>query len=252
MKRTLVTALIFLGLMSLTAQETFKVYGTVTDFNNVPIDSVTVKLENEKFQDIYLTLTDKHGNYSLEVPKGIYYCLYAIKLPDYGKTRLEYWTWNVPVFKDLNINPQYHRMEIYGINAFVPQVSPFNTYMIYFRPMSLTKSLRKTDESNKKQFEKNALENHDTIDIAPQNITPEELTIKINNEETKILSIQKITEYARGAYLYGYMVQVTKPEKGDDNGEYDKITITLNSKETNETGKGEAFIRKKVASPIPQ
>jgi hypothetical protein len=33
-------------------------------------------------------------------------------------------------------------MELYGLNAFEPQVGPHLTYMVYFRPMSLTKSIK--------------------------------------------------------------------------------------------------------------
>jgi len=45
----------------------------------------------------------------------------------------------------MEINPQYDRMEIYGINVFEPQVTPQETYMLYFRPMSLAKTLAIVD-----------------------------------------------------------------------------------------------------------
>ncbi len=97
----------------------FIISGQVTDFNNNPIDSVSIHLKDRNFRNLYSTLTDKNG-----------------------KTKLEYWTWNVPVYKNLEINPQYDKIEIYGINVFEPQVTPQNTYIIYFRPMSLSKSLK--------------------------------------------------------------------------------------------------------------
>jgi hypothetical protein len=146
----------------------------------------------------------------------------------------------------MNINPQYDRMEIYGINAFAPQVTPYETYMIYFRPMSLTKSKRITTARNKNEIEQKANMNHDTIDIAPKNIVPKELLIKLNENETQILNIQKTVEYARGAYLYGYLVQILKPKvEVDQSAKYDKITIILHSSETNEIGKGEIFVQKR-------
>lgn len=118
--------------------------------------------------------------------------------------------------------------------------------MIYFRPMSLTKSLRITNEENKKTFQQKATKNHDTIEIAPKNILPEELTIKLNENEAKILNIQKVLEYARGAYMYSYMIQILKPKEVIANPyDYDKISIILHSKETNEIGKGEIFVKKK-------
>lgn len=90
-------------------------------------------------------------------------------------------------------------MEIYGINAFEPQVTPHEIYRIYFRPMSLKKG-------NAVDIEKG-----DTINIAPEIITPDELDVKINGAHAKIIWINRTTEYARGNYFYGYDIQVVKP-----------------------------------------
>lgn len=235
-------------------RDTFIISGRVTDFNGQPIDSVTIRLKDRAFKDIYETLTDKNGNYSIEAKKGIYYCLYAIKLSEYRVNRLEYWTWNVPVFKDMIINPQYDRMEIYGINVFEPQVTPHETYMIYFRPMSLFKTLQiaSMQKVNSKDFQKakkteKLIESTDKlINMSPENISPEELTIELNGVKSNIVGINKITEYARGVFMYGYIVQILKP-KGSESKypEYDLISITLHSKETGEIGKGEAFVKNK-------
>lgn len=246
MKKIFILILSTLFFLNVSAQETVRLFGKVTDFNSIPLDSVSVRLKNDKFEDLYETLTDKDGNYSMNVPKGIYFCLYAIRLSDYGKTKLEYWAWNIPLFNVMCINPQYERMEIYGMNAFEPKVTPYETYMLYFRPMSLTKSLRFANQGNKKEFEQKANKNHDTVDLAPQNISAEELIIKINEKDARILHIQKTVEYARGIYMYGYMVQILKPKEEIVNTKsYDKISLILHSKETNELGKGEVFIRKR-------
>ncbi|MBP1631257.1 MAG: carboxypeptidase regulatory-like protein [Bacteroidetes bacterium] len=236
------------------AQEKVSLSGTVTDFDGNPIDSVSVRLKNKKFENVYETLTDINGRFSLQVEKGNYYCLYAIKLSDYRKTKLEYWTWNVPIFEDIEINPQYNNMEIYGINVFEPQVGPYETYMIYFRPMSLKKSneIVENQKIDKTAYEKVAkveklltpLEDN-IFDIAPNNITSDELSVKINGIESKILNIQKVKDYSRGINMYGYFIQVLKPEEIKTmDVVYDKITIVLNSLESNEIGMGEAFFKR--------
>lgn len=233
--------------------EYYTISGKVTDFDGVPLDSVSVRLKNKSFENLYETLSDKNGNYSLKVKEGDYYCLYAIKLSDYGVNNLEYWTWNVPVHKDLVINPQYERMEIYGINVFEPQVGPYNTYMIYFRPMSLTKSSAlqakskvKQDgsEKSKRQMEKEYQNN--IADIAPEKITSEELNIEINGRKSEVLEINKIVANPRGDMkIYGYLVQVLKPEGWqNEDYDYDQVSVILDSKETNEIGKAEAFVKR--------
>lgn len=168
---TLIVIILFSGLK---AQENVRLYGQVADFEGYPIDSVSIRLKNKQFENVYETLTDKDGRFSLLVKKDNYYCLYAIKLSDYKKTKLEYWAWNIPMFNDLEINPQYNNMEIYGINAFEPQVTPHETYMIYFRPMSLKKG-------------NEIVEKGDTIDMAPERIIPDELNVKINGVDAEIV-----------------------------------------------------------------
>ncbi|WP_320054726.1 carboxypeptidase-like regulatory domain-containing protein [uncultured Acetobacteroides sp.] len=228
----------------LKAQEMVTIHGQVTDFKSNPIDSATVSITDKNFEQLYTTQTGADGRYSLKVPKGRYYSLWAINFNHYGKTKLEYWAWNIPAYSDLEINPQYDRMEVYGVNVFEPKVGPFNTYMIYFRPMSLTKSLRYFNQSNKEQYEKTSNAKHDTTDMAPKTIIPDELTVKINDKEVKILQIQKLTEYGRGSYNYGYIIQVQKEKDTSGKPGTDRITVILHSNETNESGRSDCFYEK--------
>lgn len=229
---------------ALKAQEMVTIHGQVTDFKSNPIDSVTVSLMDKSFEQLYTAVTGADGRYSLKVPKGRYYSLIAINFNHYGKTKLEYWAWNIPAFSDLELNPQYDRMEVYGVSVFEPKVGPFDTYMIYFRPMSLTKSLKHFDQSSKEQYEKATNAKHDTTDIAPKAITPAELTVRINDQEVKVLQIQKLTEYARGSYMYGYLVQVQKEKDASGKPGTDRITVILHSNETNESGRADCFYEK--------
>lgn len=254
MKKPLLFGMIFLAFSACIGErETFMISGKATDFNGQPIDSVIIRLKNRAFENIYETLTDENGNYAIKVNKGVYYCLFAIKLSEYRVNRLEYWAWNVPVYKNMTINPQYDRIEIYGMNAFEPQVTPQKTYMLYFRPMSLSKTLRVASEQevdsedfqNAKQAEKLLDNSNMLINISPERISADELTIEINGIKSEISGINRITEYARGFTMYGYCVQVLKPENNRNlKSAYDLISVTLHSKETGETGKGETFIKK--------
>lgn len=235
-------------------RETFMISGRVTDFSGNPIDSATIRIKNKAFENVYETLSDSNGNYSIEVNKGNYYCLYAIKLSEYRISKLEYWAWNIPVFDNIVINPQYDKIEIYGINIFEPQVTPQETYIMYFRPMSLLKTLELSTKQkiNKKKFQKakqaeNLFKKTKTIiNIAPETISIDELEIKINGTKAKILGINKTTEYARGIFMYGYNVQILKPTNHNEKQDlkYDRISIILHSTETDEMGMAETFVKK--------
>lgn len=228
------------------AQNRVTLSGKVTDFNGNPIDSALVRVMDRNFKVPYLSYSDRNGFYSMEVEKGNYNCVYATKVSEYRKTKLEYWAWNVPIFDDIEINPQYNNMEIYGIKVIEPVVTPYETYMIYFRPMSLKKiiGLVESQNVNKKEFEKigkveQLLEptQDNTFNIAPNSISEGELSVKINDIESKIVNIQRVKEFARGMNTYGYFIQVLKPvEIQNMDLDYDKISIVLNSTETNEIG----------------
>jgi len=244
-KTLFLTLLMIASGLCLKAQKTVTISGTVTDFNSKPIDSVTVCVKDKSFKDLFTTISDKDGKYSLKVTKGRYTCLYAINLKHYGKSKLEYWAWNIPAFNDLEINPQYDRMEVYALNVFEPQVEPYDTYMLYFRPMSLTKALGlQSGDYNKKKFEQDAGARHDTINIAPKNITPEELTVRINDQNVKVVQVHKIIELAKGINMYGYMIQVLKNKDEVKPTDIDKVTVILHSNETNETGRADCFYEK--------
>ncbi len=254
MNKFRILILVFCASSFLYAQEKVTVSGRVTDFSGNPIDSALVRVLDRNFNAPFITYSDINGNFSMEVKKGNYNCIYATKVSEYRKTKLEYWAWNVPIFEDMVMNPQYETMEIYGINVIEPPVTPHETYMIYFRPMSLSKIINLMESQNvdKKSFEKIAKAEDllkpvvdNLYNIAPNKITAEELSVKINGIESMVLNIERVKEYARGMDMYGYFIQVLKPEEIKNMDlEYDKISIILNSIETNEIGLGETFYKR--------
>ena len=155
MKKILSISLTLFLTLIVHAQGKIILSGRVTDFSGNPVDSAIVRVMDRNFKALFITYSNKDGYYSMTVTKGSYNCVYAIKPSEYRKTKLEYWAWNVPLFEDMEINPQYNNMEIYGINVIEPQVTPYETYMIYFRPMSLKKmiSLIENQNVNKQSFE---------------------------------------------------------------------------------------------------
>lgn len=151
----MLTAVFVLALFAMKGYsgETVTISGQVTDFEGRPIDRCNVLLYYSDFSTAYETMTDKDGKYVMQsVKKGKYMTLYALRLEEYPRgsvlpkesQRLEFWAWNVIADRDLIINPRYHRLELYGTNAF-KIFGGYDGLMIYFRPMSLGK-LQKLDK----------------------------------------------------------------------------------------------------------
>lgn len=221
--------LMFSGFIAAQDDETVRVYGKVTYFNGEPVVNAIAQLRGEGFATIYGTKTNSRGEYELKVEKGRYLAFVTVK--DYATKNLEYWAWNVPAYKDLEINAKIDSLEIYGINAFtVP--GPSNFY-VYFRPMSL-KKVQASGMSREEQ------EKQPLIDIAP-NLTVEDVEIRINGEAVKILDVTKVKEFSSdGRAIYAYFVQPVLPD-GWQTSEYLHILITLTDSETGEKGESSLY-----------
>lgn len=208
-----------------------KIYGKLTDFDGNPISRGDVDIYDADFTKyVYTTQTDELGNYSLEIKKGIYMALSAVK--DYAVKKLEYWCWHLAAFEDMEINIRIDRLEVYGLNAFLIQreikISPF---MIYFRPMSLKRYLQKGSSSNTEPI----------IDISP-NLSKEDIEVTINDQNVAVLELHKIFEQVieRPQKIIAYLMQVSTPDIENEKG-YIKIHVAIKDNETGEKGEGSLF-----------
>lgn len=118
--------------------------GAVTDFEGRPIEGAQILLKDDRFRDAASTHSDAAGRYVLNPPKGRYTALLAVK--DYQTKHLEYWAWNVPADRDLEVNPRFDRLELYGVQAWRPP-GAYPSVQIYFRPMSLTRVKKAVEEA---------------------------------------------------------------------------------------------------------
>ncbi|MEW8957132.1 hypothetical protein [Clostridium sp.] len=144
---------------------------------------------------------------------------------DYGVNYLEYWSWNIPIFDDMEINPRINGLEVYSIKAFRVQWG-FPQLMIYFRPMSLSRSRSRSEE------EKN--------DIAPK-LTKEDIEVHINGERSEVYVVNRILEYVgENSYMTGYLIHVSL-NKEVNKFTYNKIDVAIVDRETDERGEGSVF-----------
>ncbi len=138
MRMMLCLFLLVFGSTCVTAQaiqNPMVISGYVRDFEGRAIDSANVLLQDRSFNPVAQAVTDTTGHYTIKAEKKDYYALVAIRMSDYVKSRLEYWAWKIPPADTLSINPRYHRLEVYGMNAFTVQGSGSRSVFVYFRPM---------------------------------------------------------------------------------------------------------------------
>ena len=165
-----------------------KIEGYVTDKNNAPIANALIELKGENFVTLFSTESKEDGYYMLDIPKGQYPFLTAVK--DYGVNYLEYWCQNISLQSNMSLNVSFDKLEIYGLHVF-PVKGAGNSLMVYFRPMSLPK------------FQQGI-----------QDIAPEDIVIKatIDNQEMHVIHTNLVKEYVGGRELTAYLIQVETRE----------------------------------------
>ena len=164
-----------------------EIYGTVYDKNNNPLEKALVALLNNKFEIEYSDETNNEGKFNLSAEPKYYPFFIAVK--EYKENYLEYWSQNIDLDEDLEINPKIDVIEIYGLHCF--QVKGAGNYlMVYFRPMSLSKF--KANEKN----------------IVPD-IGKESLTVSVNGESCEILTLSYVEEQFPDTQMTSFLIQIS-------------------------------------------
>lgn len=207
--------------------------GRVTDYDGNPLDSVTVGWLNPAFDGQYFTRTDAEGRYAARIPKGRYASAGGMNMEEYihaGSTlpeadqRLENWHWNFLADRDTTFDFRYHRLEVYGINAFQVQGAAAG-YTIYFRPMSLTRFQRW----------KHAGEPAGDNGLAPA-IDSARLSVAIDGEPVRIRMAQQVKEYFDEENWSGaYLLFVDRPKRDNP---VKTIRIVMEDLGTGDKGEG--------------
>jgi hypothetical protein len=215
--------------------------GRVTDYQNNPLDSVSVMWQDEHFSNLFEAITDSAGYYEAKIKKGRYHSMPALNMSKYihavGATlpeeafRLEFWGWNFIADRDTTFDIQYHRLEVYGLNVFRIQGGT-PAYTIYCRPMSMTRYL---------YYRKNPA---DRMRLAP---SPENLAVKVtvDGEEVAVRSKQEIEEYwSDTTSSNAYILTVDLP-KEQHNRPYRVFRVQMTDLENGDRGEAVYFLEKK-------
>lgn len=236
------------------AQNTITISGQVTDYEGNPIDSCYIELSYNNFTAAYSCHTDKQGFYSLEnVKVGKYMAMHALRLKEYPRAnqvpdddkRLEFWAWNIIADRDLAINPKYHRLELYGTNAYKVE-GGYPGLFIYTRPMSTGKLL-----SYSKEIQLNKTLAEEVADIS---VKPEHFKVKvyIDDKEIKVNSIQPVTEYVGNNKPMGaFLIQTELPKEKTDKP-YLRIRVVAENTEEGEKGENIIFYELKNYQKAPK
>jgi len=207
------------------------VSGKVTDFQGNSLKYADVMILDKSFNPVCETKTDEFGKYKIEVESGQYMAL--VGLYEYGTRYLENWNWNICIRENIEIDMRIGGLEIYSINAFVPQGSNPPKIFIFFRPCSLKKYLE-----NKHQIEASAVD----YTVFGCNLENCGLTVSVNDEIVKVIKYDKILEYSAPHKIIAYLLQVEKPSNFSTE-KISVIKIVLHDRETDEYGEGTLYIK---------
>lgn len=160
--KTLIFALVLL--MAFSAESKITVSGQVTDKNGNPVNKCDVFFNAQAWidDDSVHVQCDEQGRYKADIEPGLYNSVYICDEDLYGKSKLEFWGWNLRLNQSQTLNAQFDTMEVYSLSAWASNGGS-NSIFASFRPMSLAKAKSpsyKTVEMNDKSLA--------MIDIAPK------------------------------------------------------------------------------------
>lgn len=218
-----------------------EIHGKATDFDGNPMEGAVVEIKNKQFVTVYQALSDANGSYRLRISEGTYIAMYACK--DYLTKNLEYWAWNVIAYQDLEINPRIDGLEVYAINAWMPQ-GAMPSMQVYFRPMSLSRA----KELSRKlgigfPASRDELKSLELIDIAPR-LTKDDIDVAIDDQPVEVLEVNRVREASgEEQSMHAYLIQTTLLQQ-QTCLDYCRIRIILRDSETKEKGEGCLFWNK--------
>jgi hypothetical protein len=195
--------------------------GKLTDFSDNPLNGGQIILKGDDFEDLLTVVTDDEGRFTLSAKSNTYNALYAVK--DYKTKFLEFWFWDLPLNRDLDLHIKIDGLEIYGIKAW----RTWRGALVYFRPMSLKRygALGRPDKT------KLAL-------ISPQ-LRIEDINVSLDGRSTQVWAINKVQEKADSSenYMDAYLIHIDdqRSTKGKD---WQMLRIELFDRETGEHGQG--------------
>lgn len=155
--------LTLLSLLAFSAQSKITVSGLVTDKAGNPVEKCDVFFNSQAWIDdnsVHATC-DKKGRYSAEIEPGLYNSMYVCDETQYGKTKLEFWGWNLMLDKTQTLDAQFDTMEVYSLSTWASNGGS-NSIFASFRPMSLVKALSPSYQQVEMNGKKLAM-----FDIAP-------------------------------------------------------------------------------------
>jgi len=115
--------------------------GKVTDKNGQPVSKCDVFFNANAWidDDSIHVQCDASGNYSAVIEPGLYNSVYVCDEELYGKSKLEFWGWNLTFNESQVLNAQFDTMEVYSLATWASNGGS-NSMFASFRPMSLAKA----------------------------------------------------------------------------------------------------------------
>ncbi|USD35945.1 hypothetical protein [Ferrimonas sp. SCSIO 43195] len=120
------------------AQDTVVIDGAVTDRHGkaVPLCDVIFNPSGFIADDSLYFKCDANGRYRAEIPAGHYNSLYSLDLPQYAKTQLEFWGWNLQLTENQTIDIAFDTIEVYSLAVWASNGGSQSLFAA-FRPMHL-------------------------------------------------------------------------------------------------------------------
>jgi hypothetical protein len=179
-----------------------RLFGKITNFSGQPFRAF-VAIRPDAFSFTTAVWSDSLGNYEIYLPERTYNNI-AVDDESYGIKTAEAWAWHIILDNDQRLDFKVGTGEVYNLNVW-PNNGGGNTFFISFRPMSL----HLFKNMGKKIPVTIGDSTYSLIDVGPD-LTINDISVNVNDQQVKVISLQKYYETAGGYAMLAYLLQVNR------------------------------------------
>ncbi len=132
---------LLLALLTSPVTASITIEGVVSDKHGKPVKECDVFFNKNAWidEDSVHVMCDPNGFYSAVIEPGHYNSVYVCDEKLYGKSKLEFWGWNLHFTESQTLNAQFDKMEVFSLATWASNGGS-NSLFASFRPMSLDRA----------------------------------------------------------------------------------------------------------------
>lgn len=161
--------------------EQHRLYGKVLNFEEMPVQAYVV-INSSKFRRVGFAKTDADGCFEIMLPERRYQQIFICD-GNYGRSRLEFYGWNLYLDKDTELKARFDKIEIFRMAV---GVTPERTVIVDFVPMDIFHTIQRINQD----FKQKVAVDYSSSKYYPE-LSIEDIEVFIDDSKTELWTLHK-------------------------------------------------------------